>query len=81
MIIYGFYDDFIFITKDEIKDIINSKIDYYSTGVHFVSLSCQTLTRCLNYNPKYEKNRFCVQIKWYNFFDDIIEYKNKILKK
>lgn len=81
MIIYGFYDDFIFITKDEIKNIINSKIDYYSTGVHFGPLSCQPMTRCLNYNPKYEKNRFCVQIKWYNFFDDIIEYKNNVLMK
>ena len=78
-IMYGSYDDFIYITKDEIIEIILNKINIYSTGVHFSTLSCQPMNRCLNYNPKYEKNRFCVQIKWYNLFDDIIEYKNNKL--
>lgn len=80
-IMYGSYDDFIYITKDEIIEIILNKINIYSTGVHFSTLSCQPMNRCLNYNPKYEKNRFCVQIKWYNLFDDIIEYKNNKLSK
>ena len=78
-IMYGSYDDFLYITKDEIIEIILNKINIYSTGVHFSTLSCQPMNRCLNYNPKYEKNRFCVQIKWYNLFDDIIEYKNNKL--
>lgn len=79
-LIYGFYNDFIYITKDEIKEIVNNKMNLYSTGVHFGPLSCQPLNRCLNYNPKYEKSRYCIQIKWYSLFDDILEYKNnKIL--
>ena len=37
---------------------------------------CQPKNRCLNYNTKYEKDRFCIQIKWYSIFDDIIENMN-----
>ena len=35
------------------------------------------MIRNLNYNPKYEKKRFCVQIKWYSIYDDIMEIKNR----
>lgn len=34
------------------------------------------MDRCLNNNPKYEKNRYVSQIKWYNLYDDIIENMN-----
>ena len=81
-IIYGTVDDFLFITKEEIEEIIISKKDIYSTGIHFANLYCQPMTRNLNYNPKYDKKRFCVQIKWYSIFDDIIEYmNNKVINK
>ena len=73
-IIYGEVDDFIWATKEQIEEIILSKKDVYSSAVHFGALTCQPKNRCLNYNPLYEKDRFCVQIKWYNIFDDIIEY-------
>ena len=56
--------------------LIKSKINYYSTGIHFGPLFCQPKDRCLNYNPKYNKDRFLIQIKWYSIFDDYIEYKN-----
>ena len=75
-LVYGTKDDFIWLLKDEIIDIINSKINYYSTGIHFGPLFCQPKNRCLNYNSKYNKDRFVVQIKWYSIFDDYIEYKN-----
>lgn len=61
-------------TKEQIEEIILSKKDVYSTAVHFGALTCQPKNRCLNYNPLYEKDRFCVQIKWYSIFDNIIEY-------
>ena len=75
-IICGEVDDFIWITKEDIYKVILSKKDVYSSAVHFGPMTCQPLTRCLNYNPKYEKDRFNVQIKWYNLFDDIIENMN-----
>lgn len=72
-LIYGEVDDFVFITKEDIIKIIMSKKDNYSSTVHFSVLTAQPKNRCLNHNPLYEKDRFCVQIKWYSVFDDIIE--------
>lgn len=80
-IIHGEVDDFIWLTRDEIKDLILSKSLINSTGVHFGPLFCQPQCRCLNYNPNNESKRFCVQIKWYNLCDDIIEYRNNLLLK
>lgn len=75
-IVYGEVDDFVWITKNDIRNLILSKKDLYSSGVHFSSMLCQPKNRCLNYNYKYEKERFCIQIKWYSIFDDIIENMN-----
>jgi len=75
-LVYGEINDFIWITADDIKKVILRKKDIYLTGVHFGPLVCQPKNRCLNYNSKYEKDRFCVQIKWYSLFDDIIENMN-----
>lgn len=72
-IIYGVTDDFIWITKDEIENVILSKIDDYSTALHFGPLTLQTWDRNLKRNPKYENRRKYIQIKWYNLSDDIIE--------
>ena len=76
-IIYGTINDFLFISSDDVMNILMSKQNIYSTGVHFGNLFCQPMTRNLNYNPKYEKKRFFVQIKWYSIFDDIMEIKNR----
>lgn len=78
-LIYGEVNDFLWITKKDIKKIIMSKKNLVSSGLHFGSLSCQPKARNLNYNPKYEKDRFCVQLKWFSLFDDIIEYKNNLV--
>lgn len=75
-IICGEVDDFIWITREDIRNIILSKKDKYSTAIHFGTMICQPKNRCLNYNSSYEKERFCVQIKWYSLFDDIIENMN-----
>lgn len=80
-IVYGEVYDFVWASKDDIRNIILSKKDIYSTAVHFGPIICQPKNRCLNYNPKYEKDRFYVQLKWYNLFDDIIEnMNNKVMK-
>ena len=49
----------------------------YFTFVYFIPLSIQTLDRFLNYNSKYIKKKYCIQVKWHNLTDDIIKYKNK----
>lgn len=75
-IIHGTVNDFVWILEKDIKNIISSQINIYSTAIHFGPLIVQPLDRCLNKNPLYEKKRFCVQIKWYNLYDNIIENMN-----
>lgn len=70
-IVSGNVDNFIWLKKDDIYKVILNQKDIISTAVHFGPLVVQPKTRCLNYNPKYEKDRFCVQIKWYSLNDDI----------
>ena len=52
------------------------KRNLYSTAIHFSNLTYQPLSRCINGDYKYEKDRFISQIKWYNISDDIIEIMN-----
>ena len=75
-IIYGTQDEFLWINKDDIKNIIKSSLNEKSTGVHIGCLFIQPLNRCLNNNPKYLEYRDYIQVKWYSLFDDIIRYKN-----
>ena len=72
-IIYGEVNDFLWIKREDIVNIILAKKNKYSTALHFGSLFCQPKTRCLNHNPKYENDRHFIQIKWYSLFDDILE--------
>ena len=76
-LIYGVLNDFIFIPTEDIIQMIETKRDVEITGVHFGPLCCQPMTRNLNYNPLYEKKRFCVQIKWYDIYEDAVEYMKK----
>lgn len=81
-ILFGVKDDFIWIKKEDIKKLILSKKNTYSSAVHFGPLTVQPLDRCLNRNEKYEAKRFSIQVKWYNLVDDIIEnMNNKAMEK
>lgn len=72
-IIYGVVDDYIWITREEIINI-HLKHKYVSkTGLSIGGMFYQPMNRCLNYNMKYEKERHCIQLKWYHLSDDIIE--------
>lgn len=75
-IIYGEVDGFLWMLKNDIRSVIMSKRDEYSTAVHFGPITCQPLARNLSCNPSLEKKRFCVQLKWYNLCDNIIENMN-----
>ena len=81
-ILFGVKDDFIWIKKEDIKKLILSKKNTYSSAVHFGPLTVQPLDRCLNRNEKYETKRFSIQVKWYNLVDDIIEnMNNKVMEE
>ena len=76
-IIYGVPEDFIWIKRNDIYNILLEKRKEYSTSIHFSCLTYQPLDRNLVMNKKYEKKRFISQLKWYNISDDIIENMNK----
>lgn len=80
-IVYGVPEDFIWIKRNDIYKILIAKRKIYSTAIHFSSLTYQPLNRCINRNPKYEKDRFISQIKWYSLCDDIIEQMNNNIIK
>lgn len=81
VLLFGVSDDFIWIKREDIIKVILEKKNTYSSAVHFGPLTIQPVDRCLNYNPKFEKKRFCVQLKWYNLADDIIENMNNNVMK
>ena len=75
-IILGDPNNFIWLTKNDIIEILNSNINKHCSSPHFSELVCQPMNRCINHNIKYEKYRRYVQIKWYSLFDNIIEQMN-----
>ncbi len=79
-LIYGSIDDFFYLTKNDIYDIIFDRKNIYSSGVHIGPLFIQPQSRNLQGNPQFERCRFCVQVKWFNLCDHIIEHRNNKLK-
>ena len=80
-IILGTPEDFIYIKQEDIIEILLLHAESYCTSPHFSDLVCQPMNRCINRNPKYEKFRNYIQIKWYRLFDDIIEQMNNNIIK
>ena len=75
-IIYGTPADFLWINKEDIKKIIKNNINKQSSGTHISSLFIQPMNRNYTNNPKYNKLKDYIQIKWYSLFDDIIDNNN-----
>lgn len=73
-LLYGTKDDFLFLTRDEVYGTIKSNRYKTSKGPHISVLQIQPFSRNLNYNPKYECNRYRVQLKWYNIIEDYYSY-------
>lgn len=80
-IIYGTPNDFLWINKKDITQIIKNTINRESSTIHIGCLYIQPLNRCINNNKKYMWCRDFIQVKWYSLFDDIIKYKNDIIIK
>jgi hypothetical protein len=67
-----------------ITNLIKSEPIYVQNKVTYQLARINNLISDIQYqinNPKYEKRRFCIQIKWYNLIDDIIgNINNKIIE-
>ncbi|HPF83072.1 MAG TPA: hypothetical protein PLV83_02755 [Bacilli bacterium] len=76
LLISGKIDDFFYLKKEDIIKIIYGLKNISTTGLHAGALYIQPQSRNLKNNPKYEKCRYCVQIKWFNLFEHILLYKS-----
>ena len=74
ILIHGTIDDFTYITKDEIINLLLEAKNDPSTTIHFSHLMLAARSR------NNEVDKFIVQIKWYNIADDIKSIRNKIKK-
>lgn len=79
--IYGKTDDYIWILKNEMYDLIlsNSKTDYSSPHIACITLGPKK--RNLDYNPDYARERFLVCARWHYFKEDIELFKQNKLRK
>ena len=75
-LVYGTPNDFFYLLPQDIYKILENNINDYCSAPHFSSLVCQSMNRCLKRNPKSERFRYYVQIKWYSLFEDIMRYEN-----
>ena len=80
-IVHGTPDNFLWLSKDNIIDMILKYRNKFSSSIHFSSLFVQPMKRCLDGNSNYENTRNIVQVKWYNLEDNIIEYMNEYKMK
>ncbi|TDW16115.1 hypothetical protein EDD63_12813 [Breznakia blatticola] len=71
-LILGIVEDHWWITTKEIKEQVLRQMNRKTTCPRIGPFSIQPLNRCLNKNPKYEKARYHVQLKWYQISDDIL---------
>ena len=77
LLLYGSLDGFFYITPKEIISYIFSKRNIASSSIHFSCLTYQPQHRVLDYDKNKEEYRHCIQIKWYNLEDNIIEIMNR----
>lgn len=78
-IVHGTPDDFVWMSKNNIINVLKKNRNEYSTAIHFSNLVVQPLSRTLNDNPKYSRARNYVQIKWYSLYDDAVDCTNKYI--
>lgn len=79
--IVGTTNDYVWILKDDIYDLILSKRDMVFTSPHIACLTIGPKARNLNNNPALAKSRYIVCIRWNFIKEHIIEFKNNKLSK
>ncbi len=70
--IEGNVNDFLWATSEEVLNHLRN-CNSNTSGVHVSNLYIQNWNKNLKYNPKYERCRNYIQVKWYSIFDDLIK--------
>ena len=79
-LVCGTIDNYVWIKKYDLYDLILSKrcLDY--TSPHIACLTIGPKKRNLDGNSKYDKDRYIVTVRWNFIKENIIEYKENIAK-
>ena len=75
-LISGTVDNYVWILKYDLYDLILSKREIYYTSPHISCLTIGPKKRCLGGNKNNIKDRYLVVVRWHNLKDDILEFKN-----
>ena len=77
-LICGTIDDYIWLTKYEVYDLVLSKRSLHFTSPHIACMTIGPKKRNLDRNSKNPKERYIVCIRWNFLKEDIIEFKKNI---
>lgn len=77
-LICGKVDDYVWIKKYDLYDLILSKRSYDFTSPHIACLTIGPKKRNVNRDPKYSQDRYLVCIRWNFIRESITEYKNSL---
>lgn len=69
--IHGNVNDFIWATTEEVQNFLENEI-ISSSSVHSGKLYIQCWDKNIKRNPKYERCRNFIQVKWFSMYDDMI---------
>ena len=80
-LICGTIEDYVWIKKYDIYDLILSKRSWEYTSPHISCLTIGPKNRNMEHNPKLSQGRFLVCIRWNFIKEMIIEFKKDLAKK
>ena len=76
-LVSGTVDDYVWILKYDLYDLILSKKNFYYSSPHIACLTIGPKKRCLNGNSTNRKDRFLVCIRWNFIKESIIEFRKE----
>ncbi len=77
VLVCGTVDDYVWIKRDDLYDLILSKRNSCYTSPHVACLTIGPKKRNIN-SSKYGRDRYIVAVRWNNIRNSIIDYKNNI---
>ena len=80
-LVHGTIDDYVWIKKYDLYDLILSKRSVECTSPHIACLTIGPKKRCLDGNLKNYRDRYIVAVRWNYIRENIIEYKLKLTKR
>lgn len=79
VLLYGTVDDYIWIKKYDLYDLVLSKRCIDFTSPHIACMTIGPQKRCIESDKNF-KDKYLVAIRWNYLKEDIINYKNKLCK-